>query len=445
MPPKRNDIRTERPRIVIVGAGFAGLACARELGNANADVTVIDRRNHNLFQPLLYQVATAALSPSDISEPIRRTLARFANIEVILGEVVGIDRSSKTVAIRDGSSVAFDILVVATGSQYNYFDNDDWRDYAPGLKTVHEARLIRHRLLSAFERAEQMTDPRERGNTMTFVIVGAGPTGVEMAAAVSELGRSMIGSDFRRIRREEFRVVLVEAGPRILAAFPETLADYARDYLEKIGVELQVCAKVEKVDDGQIVTSAGAIRAGCIVWAAGVKASAAAEWLGAEADRQGRVRVAADLSLPGNPEIFVLGDTAHAVGEDGEPFPALAQVAKQQGTHLGRTLRKRLASKPVFETFRFRNRGNTAVVGRNAAIFDFGTWTLKGRLAWVLWALVHVFLLVNFEKRILVSIQWIWRYATRQRGARLIDSVRQDGVISGVGPGRHDQAALGVI
>ena len=421
MPPKPNDTGTARPRIVIVGAGFAGLACARELGGAEADVTVIDRRNHNLFQPLLYQVATAALSPSDISEPIRRTLGRFENIEVVLGEAAGVDREKKAVDIRDDTPVAYDILVLATGSQYNYFGNDDWRDDAPGLKTVHEARLIRHRLLSAFERAEQMQDPQERADTLTVVIVGGGPTGVEMASAVSELGRSMIETDFRRIRREEFRVVLVEAGKRILTAFPEALAAYARDYLERIGVEIRLEAEVQEVEEEAIVTSAGTIRAGCIVWAAGVKASAAAKWLDVEADRQGRVRVGKDLSLPGHPDIFVIGDTAHAAGEDGEPLPALAQVARQQGAYLGRMLRRKLAGAPAGDAFRFKNRGNTAVVGRNAAIFDFGTWSLKGRLAWVLWALVHVFLLVNFEKRILVSLQWIWRYATRQRGARLID------------------------
>lgn len=409
---------TTRRQIVIVGAGFAGLACARALGHANADITVIDRRNHNLFQPLLYQVATAALSPSDICEPIRRTLSPFANVKVVLGEV---DRVGKVVDVRDDARISFDILVVATGSQYNYFGNDSWRDHAPGLKTIHEARLIRHRLLSAFERAEQAADPQERSEALTFVIVGAGPTGVEMAGSISELGRSMIQSDFRNIRPEELKVVLIEAGDRILMAFPKKLAAYARNYLDDIGVAVRLDLKVLDVHDNAIDTSDGAIRAGCIVWAAGVKASPAARWLDAEADKQGRVLVAGDLSLPGDTDIFVIGDTAHAAGEDGQPLPALAQVAKQQGAFVGRTLCRRLENKATESKFRFRNRGNTAVVGRNAAIFDFGRWTLKGRLAWILWALVHVLLLVNFEKRILVSLQWIWRYVTRQRGARLID------------------------
>ena len=416
-----NDTGMTRPHIVIVGAGFAGLACARALGHADADITVIDRRNHNLFQPLLYQVATAALSPSDICEPIRRTLSPFANVKVVLGEVEGIDRVGKVVNVRDDDPVSFDILIVATGSQYNYFGNDSWRENAPGLKTIHEARLIRHRLLSAFERAEQAADPQERSDTLTFVIVGAGPTGVEMAGSISELGRSMIQSDFRNIRPEELKVVLIEAGNRILTAFPEKLATYAVNYLDNIGVEVRLNLQVQDVQENAIVTSDGTIRAGCIVWAAGVKASPAAQWLDAEADKQGRVMVAKDLSLPDQPDIFVLGDTAHAAGEDGQPLPALAQVAKQQGAFVGRTLRRRLENKATESNFRFRNRGNTAVVGRNAAIFDFGRWTLKGRLAWILWALVHVLLLVNFEKRILVSLQWIWRYVTRQRGARLID------------------------
>jgi NADH dehydrogenase len=416
-----NETATIRQHIVIVGAGFAGLACARALGRANADITVIDRRNHNLFQPLLYQVATAALSPSDICEPIRRTLSPFSNVKVVLGEVEGIDRVGKVVNLRDDHPVSFDILVVATGSQYNYFGNDSWRENAPGLKTIHEARLIRHRLLSAFERAEQTADPQERSDTLTFIIVGAGPTGVEMAGSISELGRSMIASDFRNIRLEELKVILIEAGDRILTAFPEKLATYAESYLKDIGVTVRLDLKVRDVHENAIDTSDGSIRAGCIVWAAGVKASPAAQWLNAKADKQGRVIVGEDLSLPGQPDIFVLGDTAHAIDENGKALPALAQVAKQQGAFVGEVLHQRLEKRATESRFRFRNRGNTAVVGRNAAIFDFGRWTLKGRLAWILWALVHVLLLVNFEKRMLVSLQWIWRYVTRQRGARLID------------------------
>ncbi|MFB2552240.1 NAD(P)/FAD-dependent oxidoreductase [Ensifer soli] len=423
MLPDRTAAPAEtRPRIVIVGAGFAGLACARVLANAPAEVTVIDRRNHNLFQPLLYQVATAALSPADVSEPIRRTLARARNVTVILGEATGVDLDRKTVSMRDAPSLSYDTLVLAMGSQYNYFGHDDWRDHAPGLKTVHEARLIRHRLLSAFERAERMSDPRAQRETLTFVIVGAGPTGVEMAGSVSELGRSMIGSDFRNLSPAAFRVVLIEAGPRILPAFPENLAAYAKDFLENLGVDVRLETEVLEVGEDGIVTSEGPVPAGCVVWAAGVRASPAADWLGVAPDRQGRVKVSADLSLPGHPDVFVLGDTAHAADSAGEPLPALAQVAKQQGTYLGRRLRRQLQGKPPGDPFfRFHNRGNTAVIGRNAAIFDFGRWTLKGRFAWLLWAIVHVLLLVNFEKRMLVSLQWIWRYATRQRGARLID------------------------
>ncbi|MGK6312041.1 NAD(P)/FAD-dependent oxidoreductase [Neorhizobium sp. DT-125] len=408
-------------RVVIVGAGFAGLAAARELGNTEIDVTVIDRRNHNLFQPLLYQVATAALSPADVSEPIRRTLGRYRNIKVMLAEVTGIDAAAKEVKLDYGSSVPYDRLVVATGSEYNYFGHEDWRAWAPGLKTIHEARLIRQRLLLAFEKAELSQDPEEKKALLTSVIIGGGPTGVEMAGAISELGRFMITRDFRKLEPDSMRVILVEAGPKILAAFPDNLVQYAMKVLEKEGVEVRTNLPVASVTKDEVIAGSERIRTGCIIWGAGVKASPAAKWLGIEGKAGGRIPVEPDLSVTGFPEIFAIGDTALGL-EDGKPLPALAQVAKQQGEYVGKALRARLLEgKPSSEPFRFHNRGNTAVIGRNTAIFDFGRWTLKGRFAWFLWALVHVYLLVNFEKRLLVSIQWIWRYLTRQRGARLID------------------------
>lgn len=407
--------------IIIVGAGFGGLAVARELGNTEIDVTVVDRRNHNLFQPLLYQVATAALSPADISEPVRRTLGRYRNIRVVLAEVTGVDAAARMVKLDNGTSRPYDRLVIATGSEYNYFGHDDWRADAPGLKTIHEARLIRQRLLLAFEKAELLDDPEEKKALLTSVIIGGGPTGVEMAGAIAELGRYMITRDFRRLQLDHMRVILIEAGPRILSAFPEKLGRYARKSLEDAGVEVMTGTSVESVGKGEIVAGLERLRAGCIIWGAGVKASPAAGWLSLQDKAGGRIPVGPDLSVTGHPDIFALGDTALTLGEDGKPLPALAQVAKQQGEYLGKALKAGMAGEAQASPFRFRNRGNTAVIGRHAAVFDFGSWTLKGRLAWLLWAIVHVYLLVNFEKRLLVSVQWIWRYLTRQRGARLID------------------------
>jgi NADH dehydrogenase len=416
---KQGDIikPVSRPRVVIVGAGFGGLACAGELGDSPIDVTVIDRRNHNLFQPLLYQVATAALSPADIAEPIRKTLGRFGNIRVLLGEVTGVDSANRTVELGDGNMLPFDYLVIATGSEYNYFGHQEWQQWAPGLKTIHEARIIRQRLLLAFEQAEAAENDSEKIDLLTSVIIGGGPTGVEIAGAISELGRYMIDRDFRTLKPHHMRVILVEAGDRLLGAFPDDLAEYATCYLRKIEVEIRLGQRVTDISDGSVTIGDELIRTGCIIWGAGVKPSPAAQWFG----RTGKILVDEFLSMQGLPGVYALGDTAHAIGTDGKPLPALAQVAKQQGIYLGRILREHILRGSPSEPFVFRNRGNTAVVGRNAAVFDFGRRRMKGRLAWLLWAFIHVYLLVNFEKRLLVTIQWLWRYFTRQRGARIID------------------------
>lgn len=408
------------PHVVILGAGFAGLACARALGGSAARVTLIDRNNYHLFVPLLYQVATAALSPADIAEPIRRIVRRHKNVEVLLAEVEGIDTEARRVLLEDDRSVAYDRLVVATGGVYSYFGHDEWAEHAPGLKTIENARALRARLLMCFEKAEMTADPEERAALMTTVIVGGGPTGVEMAGSVAELTRHTLGPDFRHIDPAQARVVLVEAAPRILGAFPEELADYAHRALEAKGVTVQTGAMVERIEPDGVVVGGQKIRAGTMVWGAGVKASPAAGWLGAEADRSGRIKVADDLSVPGLPGVYALGDTAHAAGDDGAPLPGLAQVAKQQGEHLGAALAKELRDGTPVPPFRFRNRGNTAIIGRSAAIFDFGKRRLRGWFAWVLWAIVHVYLLVGFEKRLMVSVQWLWRWLTYQRGARLI-------------------------
>lgn len=409
-------------RVVIVGAGFGGLACAQALGGAPVEVTVVDRRNHNLFQPLLYQVATAALSPADIAEPIRRTLGRHDNVRVRLGSVEGVDLEGRRLLLDGGDTLPWDRLVIATGSEYDYFGHDEWSLHAPGLKSIHEARTLRQRLLLAFERAEAETDPGTRRALLTTLVVGGGPTGVEMAGAVNELGRDMVARDFRNIAPDEIRVVLVEGGQRLLAAFPEELAAYAQVQLERAGVEILLGRRVEQIDADGAVVNGERVPAGCIVWGAGVKASPAGPWLGlAPEGRDGRVPVDAELRVVGHESVFALGDTARCLGQDGRPLPALAQVAKQQGQYLGRALRAEAEGHLPPKPFRFHDRGNAAVIGRHAAIFDFGRWRMKGRLAWLLWAIVHVVLLINFEKRVLVSVQWAWRYLSHQRGARIID------------------------
>lgn len=421
MPPR--SANPARPHVVIVGGGFAGLACARALGGAEIDVTVIDRRNHNLFQPLLYQVATAALSPADIAEPIRDALGRHRNVRVLLAEVTGIDHEGRFLLTDRLPPIAYDRLVLATGSDYSYFGKDHWRALAPGLKTIREARVIRQRLLMAFETAEATRDREEKAHLLTSVIIGGGPTGVEMAGAMVELGRFTAAHDHRNISPRDTRVVLVEAGPRLLPAFPQDLAAYAEQRLRRLGVEVMTGVAVEAMSEGEVVVAGGrSIPAGTVVWAAGTKATPAAQWLGIEPEKGGRIAVTPHLEVPGREGIYVLGDLAHLQDpESGEALPGLAQVAKQQGRWLGRSLRRLAETGERGAPFRFRNRGNTAVIGRNAAIFEVGGWRLTGWFAWVLWAVVHVVLLVSFEKRLLVSLQWIWRYLTGKHSARLID------------------------
>ena len=422
-----------RAQVVILGGGFGGLACARELGRAGVDTLVIDRRNHNLFQPLLYQVATAALSPADIAEPIRRTLGRHRSVRVALGECDGIDATARRVMLKGGRQVGYGHLVIATGSEYTYFGHADWPAHAPGLKTVHEARTIRQRLLLAYERAETSADPHVRAAALTTVIIGGGPTGVEMAGAISELGRDMAARDFRHLSPDLVRVILIEAGPRLLAGFPPELSAYAEHVLHRRGIEILLHSPVETIRKGVVTVKGADIACSCIVWAAGIRPSPAARWLGMQDTPQGKLPVGPDLRVAGHDAIFALGDTAF-LEQDGAPLPALAQVAKQQGRWLGRALVAETSGRPAPPPFRFRNRGNTAVIGRNAAVFDFGRWHLRGRLAWFLWALVHVALLVNFEKRALVTLQWTVRYLTRQRGARLIDEDDRGTADRGDGP-----------
>ena len=414
-----------RPHIVIVGAGFGGLSAAHALANAEADVTVVDRRNYHLFQPLLYQVATAGLSPAQIASPIRAILRRAANIRVVLGRVSGVDRQRRTVEV-DGHEIECDQLVLATGSRHAYFGHDEWERVAPGLKKIDDATGIRRRILTAFEHAEAMAPAEDRRRFLTFVVIGAGPTGVEMAGAIAELAHVALRHDFRTIDPREARIVLVEAGPRVLPAFPLELSAAAQKALDRLHVEVRLGTPVSNCDETGVTIGEDHLPAATIVWAAGVAASPAARWLGTEADPVGRVVVGPDFTVPGHPEIFVIGDTAHALDANGKLLPGLAPVAKQQGAYVARVLRARIAGKRPPGPFRYRDWGTMATIGRRAAVADFGWLRLSGTLAWLMWGLVHVSFLIGFRNRLVVMLDWIWSYLTFQSGARLI-----------VGPGSH--------
>ncbi len=410
---------TQAHHVVIVGAGFAGLSLARSLGGTPLRVTVIDRRNYHLFQPLLYQVATAALSPGEIAQPIRHILGRYPNITVLMGEVDHIDTKRKTLSV-DGEALSYDTLVLATGATHGYFGHPEWARYAPGLKTLEDARRIRAQILMAFEKAERESDPAEQERLMTFAIIGGGPTGVEMAGAIADLSRQALASDFRRIDPTRARILLIEAAPRILGSFPEGLAAYAEQALQRLGVTLQTGQPVEDVNERGITVGGTFIPCSFVVWAAGVAASSAGRWLGVGTDKAGRVTVAPDLSVPGLDSVYVLGDLALAIGEDGKPLPGLAQVAHQQGRYLGKALPARVLRNETPPPFRFHNRGNLAVIGRNSAVVHWDRFKLKGFLAWLVWGIAHVYLLVGFHNRFLVSMRWLWTYLTFQRGGRLI-------------------------
>ncbi len=413
------------PRVVIVGAGFGGLAAATALKRAPVAVTLIDRRNYHLFQPLLYQVATAALSPADIAQPIRAILRRQRNAEVLLGRVTGVDTDAREVLIagsgaRKERRIPYDYLIVATGARHAYFGHDEWEPFAPGLKKIEDATDIRRRILSAFEDAEVATDPTERARCLTFVVVGGGPTGVELAGAIAELARQTIAADFRHIDPRDARVLLIEAGPRLLAAFPERLASFARGALERLGVEVRLDTMVTGVDAEDVTMGEERLDARTVLWAAGVAASPAARWLGADKDRAGRVKVGADLTLPGHPEIFVIGDTAQAIDANGRELPGIAPAAKQAGEYVAKVIRALVRGRKAPGPFRYRHLGNLATIGRKAAVADFGSLRLKGRIAWWLWGLVHIYFLIGFRNRLAVALDWLWAYLTFQRGARLI-------------------------
>ncbi|BCH20880.1 NAD(P)/FAD-dependent oxidoreductase [Mesorhizobium sp. L-8-3] len=413
-----------RPQVVILGAGFGGLNAAIGLRNAPVDVTVVDRRNHHLFQPLLYQVATAALSPAQIATPIRRILAGQKNATVLMEKVEGIDTTTRTV-LTTSRRMPYDYLVVATGARHAYFGHDAWEEAAPGLKTIADATEIRGRILTAFERAEATEDAALRQKLLTFVVVGGGPTGVELAGAIVELAHNAIVRDFRNIDSSTARVVLVEADKRLLTAFPETLSDSARRQLEKLGVEVRLGAAVTECDDNGVTLADGRhIASVCILWAAGVMASRAAKWLGVPSDRAGRVIVDERLHVPGREGVYVIGDTAAVKGRDGRPVPGVAPAAKQMGRYVASLIEARLSGEAV-APFRYADYGNLATIGRRAAVADLGRIKLGGLPAWLLWSLAHLWFLVGFRNRIVVFLDWAWAYATFDRSARLITGRRE--------------------
>jgi NADH dehydrogenase FAD-containing subunit len=407
------------PRVVIVGAGFGGLAAARALAKAPVEVVVIDRHNYHLFQPLLYQVATAGLSPADIAWPIRGILRRQRNASVLLGRVSGVDPLARTVTL-DGQELAYDFLILATGARHSYFGRDEWEEIAPGLKKIDDATAIRRRVLLAFEQAEGTADAEERRRLLNFVVVGGGPTGVELAGAIAELAKVALVEDFRTIDPREARVVLIEAGPRLLATFPEALSHNAEASLQRLGVEVRTGKAVIECDADGVVIGHERLCSRTVLWAAGVMASPAAKWLGAERDRAGRIVVESDYSVPGHPEVFAIGDTAAMRDATGRPVPGVAPAAKQGGHYVARTIAARLSGRPAPPPFRYRDWGNMATIGRKSAVCDFGRVRLTGFPAWIVWGAAHVYFLIGLRNRSVVALNWLWSYVTFQRGARLI-------------------------
>lgn len=407
------------PQVVVVGAGFGGLSVARGLRTAACRVTIIDRRNYHLFQPLLYQVATAVLSPADIATPIRELFRDQDNARVLLGEVTGVDVQAREV-ILGRRRIPYDYLVLASGARHSHFGRHEWEPWAPGLKKIEDATDIRRQLLLAFEQAENTPDPQEQRRLLTFVIVGGGPTGVELAGAIAELARHGMEGEFRNIDPAAARVILIEAGPRLLTAFPQKLSSIAENSLTELGVEVLTNGRVEHVDQEGVILAGGRIEARTVFWAAGVMASPAAQWVKGEADRAGRLKVRPDLSLPGLPNVFAIGDTAYAKAWNGRSVPGLAPAAKQGGTYVAQVIRARLQGRQSPGPFRYRHKGSLATIGRKAAVADFGWFSLSGTFAWWLWGIVHIFFLAGMRNRMGVALEWFWAYLTFRRGTRLI-------------------------
>ena len=413
------DAPAKPHRVVIVGAGFGGLETAFGLKGAAVEITLIDRRNHHLFQPLLYQVATASLATSEIAWPIRHLLRDRKEVTTLFATVNGIDTAEKRVRLEDGDSVPYDTLVLATGARHAYFGHDEWEPFAPGLKTLEDATTLRRRILVAFERAERESDPQRRAALLTFVIIGAGPTGVELAGTIAELAQETLPPDFRNIDTHKARVVLIEAGPRVLAGFADDLSAYAQRALEAIGVEVMLGQPVTECTADGVTYGGKRLDARTIIWAAGVRASRAAEWLGAPADRAHRLQVNPDLTVPGHPEIFAIGDTVTIAGPDGNPVPGIAPAAKQEGRYVALAIKARLHGSTI-GPFRYRHAGSLAQIGKRKAIIDFGRIKLRGTIAWWIWGIAHIYFLIGLRHRLSVALSWLWIYIRDQRAARLI-------------------------
>jgi NADH dehydrogenase len=407
------------PQVVIVGGGFAGLDAARALRGAPVSVTIVDRRNHHVFQPLLYQVAAAALSPGDIASPIRWILRRQSNVRVLLAEVIAVDAPGKTVMLDDGQRLLFDYLILAPGAAHSYFGHEAWSEYAPGLKTLDDALKLRRQMLLAFEEAERETDPSKKQHLLTFVLIGGGPTGVELAGALAEIARHALTREFDAIDPESARIVLIEAGETILPTFPPSLRDSARRALRKLGVEVWERATVTGVEHETVIVGADRLRAHTIIWAAGVAGSPLGKSLNVPLDRVGRVSVMPDLSVPGHPTVFIAGDLANFTHQTGKPLPGVAQVAKQQGKHASRNVLRLIAGDSTTQ-FHYRDPGNMATVGRAEALADFGWARFSGFIGWLLWLFVHLLFLIGFRNRLSVLLQWAAAYFTYQRSVRLI-------------------------
>jgi NADH:ubiquinone reductase (H+-translocating) len=406
-------------RVVIVGAGFGGLECALRLKRAPVQITLVDRRNHHLFQPLLYQVATASLATSEIAWPIRHLMRDRSEVTTLFATVSGVDTDDKRVLLDDGDALAYDTLVLATGARHAYFGHDEWEPFAPGLKTLEDATTLRRRILVAFERAEREPDPEKRAALLTFVIVGAGPTGVEIAGTIAELARETLPPDFRNIDTHQARVVLIEAGPRVLAGFADDLSAYAQRAMEGIGVEVTLGQAVTECSADGVVYGGKRLQARTLIWAAGVRASPVAEWLHAAADRAGRLQVLPDLTAPGHPDIFAIGDTVTIADEQGRPVPGIAPAAKQQGRYVAASIKARLAGQTP-APFRYSHSGSLAQIGKRKAVIEFGTIKLRGTLAWWIWGIAHIYFLIGLRNRLSVAITWLWIHARNQRAARLI-------------------------
>jgi NADH dehydrogenase len=406
-------------RVVIVGAGFGGLETCYRLAGAPVEITLIDRRNHHLFQPLLYQVATASLATSEIAWPIRYLLRDRPDVTTLFANASGVDAAGKRVLLEDGGSIAYDTLVLATGARHAYFGHDEWEPFAPGLKTLEDATTLRRRILVAFERAEREEDPQKRDALLTFVIIGAGPTGVEMAGTIADLAKDTLPKDFRHIDTRKARVVLIEAGNRVLAGFPDDLSAYALASLQSLGVEVMFGAPVTDCSADGVVFGGNKLEARTIIWAAGVRASRAAEWLNAPADRAFRLKVESDLTVPGHPDIFAVGDTTVIAGPDGNPVPGIAPAAKQQGRYVASLISARLQGRTL-PPFRYKHAGSLAQIGKRLAVIDFGRIKLRGALAWWIWGIAHIYFLIGLRNRLSVAMSWLWIHARDQRAARLI-------------------------